>query len=397
MSVRAPCALVMAGIVAVGISACGSGEGSDTAPEPSVDLSQLDVGNYPTQPRQIGTVKNPEQARLIEAERLGNFVPAPSDIDPKYVHNSPSIATVFIDPEAALGKIMNVDRFAEAAPDFVGGFVSAAGSAPNNQGIDLLNAVMIFPDERKAADAAAALERVDFEYSDQNQPIQIPKYPAARAHWQPREQSIGSWYATGKLVIYTWVYDYLKIYLEKVDQPALLALVENSLDTVVPAVSKFAPTPPNMLMSAQIDDEGMLGRALPRPREDSWLNPPGVYTGHTAQHFSSDPADLRKTVEENGVDKFATDGTDIYRARDAGAAKQVREDLGGLTKQFKGSAAPKNLPQARCKEYIGRQSLAIRFYCSVTYDRYAAFSWSHQLLDAQQRISAQYALLVNAE
>ncbi|WP_455749665.1 DUF7373 family lipoprotein [Nocardia salmonicida] len=41
--------------------------------------------------------------------------------------------------------------------------------------------------------------------------------------------------------------------------------------------------------------------------------------------------------------------------------------------------------------------MAIRFYCAVSYDRYAAYVWSNQLLDAQQRISAQYALLVNAE
>jgi hypothetical protein len=41
--------------------------------------------------------------------------------------------------------------------------------------------------------------------------------------------------------------------------------------------------------------------------------------------------------------------------------------------------------------------LAVRFYCSVYYGRYASLAWGEQLLDAQQRISAQYTILVKAD
>ncbi|MBF6297594.1 hypothetical protein IU459_08555 [Nocardia amamiensis] len=393
---RAACALIMAAVVAAGTGACGDSEAGTEQSARPVDLAQLDVGNYATTPRELGTVKNPDQARMVEAERLANFVPAPSDIDPAFVHANPSISKIFIEPKNALGRIMDVSRFAEAAPDFVAGFLSNAGSAPDNRGTDLVNAVLVFPDEQKAAAAAAALERVDFEANERNAPVQIPKYPAAHAHWQPQEQSIGSWFATGKFVVYTWIYDYLKIFLEKVELSELLTLVEKSLDTVVASISRFTPTPVDQLMTLPIDMDRMLDRTLPRPREDSWIDPPGAYTGQGALHFTTDSAEDRRRIEAAGVDRFATDGTDVFRARDAAAAARLREERGGLSKKFRGSESPKGLPAAQCKEYIGNKTIAIRFYCSVSYDRYAAFAWSHQLLDAQQRISAQYALLVNA-
>ncbi|WP_280312271.1 DUF7373 family lipoprotein [Nocardia abscessus] len=395
-SIRTACALVLAGVVAVAGGACGDSEAGPEQSAPPVDLAQLDVGNYATQPRTLGTAKNPEQARMIEAERLANFVPLPSDIDPAFVSANPSIAKVFLEPKGSLGRIMDVSRFAEAAPDFVSGFLSSAGSAPDNRGTDLVNAILIFPDEQKATAAAAALERVDFEANNRNTPVQIPKYPAAHAHWQPTDQSIGSWFATGKFVIYTWVYDYAKVYLEKVDLPQLLTLVEKSLDTIVPAIGRFTPTPVDQLMTLPIDMDGMLNRALPRPREDSWIDPPGAYTGQGALHFTTDSAEDRRIIEAAGVDRYATDGTDLFRARDAAAAVQLREERGGLTKKFRATESPKGLPAARCKEYIGNKTVVVRFYCSVSHDRYTAFAWSHQLLDAQQRISAQYALLVNA-
>ncbi|MEV0854034.1 hypothetical protein ACGFQG_25630 [Nocardia fluminea] len=378
-------------------TACG-GPDEIAATDAPVDLATLDVGNYPTQPRQVGAVASLDQGRFVEAERLGDFVPTPADIDPRFVHTNPSIASVFLDAEASLGKIMAVDRFAEVAPDFIGGFVSSAETKPSNMGLDMVNAVMIFPDEQKAATAATELEKLDFGYAPNNQRIEIPGYPAAVAHWQPDQQSIGSWFATGHLVIYTWFYDYLKIWLEKVDKQELLDLTRKSLDTIVPAVAKFTPTPSTELMTLQRDRDGMLGRTAPRPREDSWINPPGVYAGRTARHFVSDPVSTAKMIDDYGIDLYANDGSEVYRARDIAGAQGVRDELGGLTRKFTASAAPKNLPSARCKEYIGRKKrIAIRFYCAVSYDRYAAYVWSNQLLDAQQRISAQYALLVNAK
>ncbi|RJO72142.1 hypothetical protein D5S18_23520 [Nocardia panacis] len=382
----------MAAVALLAVGGCGPEKPQETA----IPIDRLDVGNYPTAPRQFGGAKNIDQARLVAAERLADAVPPPVDIDRRFVVGAPFVASVWIDPIASLGKIMKINRFAEAAPDFVAGVTSFGSTEKFNHGMDLLNAVMIFPDERRAAEAAAALERVDFEANNRNTPVSIPKYPGAHAHWWPEAQSIGSWFATGKYVVYTWMYDYAKIFLKKVDQPELIGMVEKSLDAVVPAISAHPPIRTEQPAEVQVDRDGLLARTLPRPREDDWLNPPGVYEGRTALLFDDSPAKSRKPLTDAGVDRFTSDGAQVFRARDAAAARALRAERGGLSKKFKSAASPRNLPGAQCIEYIGREQAVIRFYCSVAYDRYAAFSWSNQLLDAQQRISAQYALLAHA-
>ncbi|MEV6273856.1 hypothetical protein [Nocardia sp. NPDC051832] len=389
--------------VALGASACGSEQPVAAAalpPEPVIDLSTLDVGNHPTAPREYGTVKNMQQAKIIEAERMANFIPLTSEIDPrfKFGHKVSLNSRVFFDPKHSnLGDAIKLDKFAEVAPDFVTGFASGGTTDQEIQGIDLMNVVMVFPDEQKAAEMAVALELSDRSYNDQNVPVEIPKYPAAKAHWVPTTQSIGSWFATGKLVIYSWVYDYLRIAAEVVDQNELLTLVQKSLDVVVPAMAKFTPTPVDQLMNLQMDIDGVLGRTLPRIDEELNTNPPGVYTGLAGLHFSASPGTSRPEWEAAGVDRYAQDQARVYRARDRAAALRLFEQQAQLNKTVRSAAAPKNLPQAKCWEYVGKDKWVIRFYCAVSYDRYTALVSSQQLLDAQQRISAQYALLTTAK
>lgn len=397
---RAVSALVVVGVVA-GTGACGSDEPAESTvtPTPVVDLAQLDVGNYPTKPRDLGMAGTPEQARTVEAQRLANHIPLPSDIDPRfrYTYGNQIYPSVFIDPKpAVIGRVFGLDRFFEVAPDFVAGFSSEGVTELRNRGTDLTTVVLIFPDEQKATDAAQALGQINFDSGSPKVRVQIPSYPAAFAYRAPEEQnSLRSWLASGKFVILTYFLDWQKSFLKRWD-PALLSLAEQVLDKVVPSVAKFSPTPLERLANAPIDLDSMLARTLPRSGEDTSLNPPGAYFGRSALHFTTDLPKERTAIEKAGVDRFATDGGNLYRARDASAAEQLRAELGGLSKKFKSSDSPRGLPAAKCKEAIAQKKLPHRFYCSVSYDRYAAFAWSNQLLDAQQRISAQYALLVNA-
>lgn len=389
--------------VAVLVLAAGCGsddEAAVPAPPPPVDLAQLDVGPYSTQPRDFGKVKNMTQAQSIEASRLAKYVPLPMEIDARLVHTSPMTARVFTDT-TALNNMLGFgderpDRFKAGAQDLIAGVVSLAGNKPHDLGFDLANIVMIFPDEQKAAAAATAMEHNLFELDSAHEPVQLPKYPAAHAHWKPGEQAINSWYATGRLVVYTWMYDYAKLYLKKTDKAALVDIVQQSLDKVVPAVSGFTPTPFDKLMDLDVDPDAMLRRTVQRPDTDSWLDTPGVYDARTTLLFSENPESDRALFERLGVDRMADYGTRLYRTRDAASADALRDELVSLGKRFTASDAPKNLPAARCVEYIGRQHAAFRYYCAVSHDNYAAWFYSEQLTDVHQRISAQYALLVNA-
>lgn len=381
------------------LAGCGSGHGGPP-PQPAIDLSKLDFGPYDPNPRDMGTPKNDFQAKDVEAERLGNVVPLAMDIDPALVYGGNANAVVFEDPkDTMLRNFCDLDNFAALAPGLVGGFLSYGTSNQANGGIELVNVVMIFPDEKSAGGAATALEHLDFTGKPDHQPVPIPKYPAAHAHWEPGTQAINDWYASGKMLVFTSMYDHAKIWFHHTDLPEMVGMVAKSLDKVVPAIATFTPHPVDKLTDQPIDDSGMLGRTMVRPKASSndWVNPPAVYDAHAALNWSSDPLETQKWFGADGVDKVAQYGNDLYRTRDAAAARDARDQLAGPTKHFKSAAPPRGLPIAECRRYHGPQTQAIRYYCAVAYGRYAAQSWGDQLLDAQQRISAQYAILVKAK
>ncbi len=394
--------LLATAVAAVALTAAGCGSDPSPAPvaEPTIDTASLDVGPYDANPRDMGKPKNPGAAALMEAERLGNHMPLLIDIDPAFKYTGLLDTLVFIEPQSSVMKdFADFSHFREDAPDMISGFGVYGRNDSDNLGIELVNAAMIFPTEQRAAEAAAALERRDFGHDPQTQAVAIPKYPQARAHWVPGKQAIDVWYPLGRLVVFSAVFDQAKQWFHKTDLPDLVNRVTRSLDKVVPSLSEYRPTPPDTLMDQPMDTDGMLGRTMVRPQaaHGEWLNPPGVYTGYAGIAFVSDPADTRRWFEANGVDRFADYGNRVYRARDAAAALKVRDELGDTTKNFKAASAPKNLPIAKCREYKGRERTAIRYYCSVAHGRYTGFASGEQLLDAQQRISAQYAIFVKAD
>ncbi|WP_067677427.1 DUF7373 family lipoprotein [Nocardia miyunensis] len=389
----------VAAILLVTACAAGCGHGG-SPPAPVIDLAALDFGPYQAAPHDMGKPKNSYQARVFEAERLGDTVPLAMDIDPSLTFGGNSGSLVFEDPKnTMLHNFGDFDNFAQDAPNFIGGYISYGMDSRKNDGIELLNAVMLFPDEKQAADAAAALEHRDFTAKPDNQPVPIPKYPAAHAHWEPGNQSIDSWYATGKILVFTSDYDHTKIWFHHTDLPALVTMVTKSLDTIVPAVAKFTPTPANQLSDKPMDIDGMLGRTMIRPQAATgeWLNPPVVFHAHAALGWTTDPIADQRNFRKDGVDLYAEYGNTLYRARDAAGAQDIRDQLGDPSKHFKSAAPPRNLPVAKCRQYHGPVTIAVHFYCSVAYGRYASQSWGEQLLDAQQRISAQYAILVRAK
>lgn len=378
---------------------CGSGHGGQAA-DPAIDIGTLDFGPYDATPQAMGKPKNHDQARMMEAERLGDTVPLAMDIDPALTFGGGTGTVVFEDPQATeLHNFGDFGHIAQDAPTLIGGYISYGIDSRTNDGIELVNAVMLFPDEKQAADAATALEHRDFTDKPDNQPVPIPEYPGAHAHWEPGTQAIDSWYATGKMVVFTSDYDHTKIWFHHTDLPALVAMVTKSLNTVVPAIAKFTPTPVNELDDKPMDIDGMLGRTMVRPKAATgeWMNPPVVLHAHAALGWSTDPITDQQTFQKDGVDLYAEYGNILYRARDAAAAQDMRDELGDPAKNFKSAAPPRNLPIAKCRQYHGPAGDAVHFYCSVAYGRYAAQSWGEQLLDAQQRISAQYAILVRAK
>lgn len=385
-------------VLSVGTAGCGSDSGSSAAADgtPTVDLSTLDVGSYQTKPREI-VKSNLNRARLSEGQRLGNYLPLASDVDPKFKFQSGTAALAvfgFLDPVPAMGK--SASNFDSDAKQFTAGFYTIGRSESDLLiATTLSNAVLLFPDEKSSSDAAEALYRTDLSRDETHTSVSVENHPSTRAFWKPGNQQITSYQATGRFVIFTRVTDYAKIEVKTSDLPALTSLVAKSIDTIEPELRQFRPTDPDKLADLELDHEGMLARSLPRPDEDKGTAP-GIYNGHGALHLSNNPERDRKLYPEAGVDWVTHNAGLLYRAKDSKSAQLIRDQHGALLKTSKRVESPKNIPDARCREFKVTSMFETRYSCIVAYDRYTFETFSNQLTDAHQRISAQYTILVNA-
>ncbi|WP_280453390.1 DUF7373 family lipoprotein [Nocardia cyriacigeorgica] len=378
--------------------------GSDTeAATPAVDLTQLDVGGYPTLPRQLGAPKNKDVPRLVEAQRLANIMPLPVEIDPRFGYQGPGTRTFLLPDESHLSPIhrwISEEHFADDAKGFISGFSATAQSTKASAlATTLSSTVLIFTYPAAATHAAAKLSRARFLRDDKGpvEPAKLNKFPAAHVRWQPGQQTLASWLAQDEFVIVTIAYNAEALMLGESDLPGLSALAEKAITATSTSLEKFEPTPADKLMENSIDPDGMRSISLARPMGDSFVNVPGTYDLHGSLHFPTDPVERKQELVDAGVDRVAHDAGELYRTADAESAQELKDKSSQLNRMFRSAPAPKGLPQATCTEYKGPAQGAIRFYCHVAFDRYYAFMAAEQLLDAQQRISAQYAILANSK
>ena len=145
------------------------------APGPTIDVSKLDVGPYPTQPSQpLGVTGDPLRGVLVEAQRMANNVIGPWEVDAGVTAWLGFGATVLQSAEdlAQLGP----EPFAAAAGlhGFINGFVSARSA--EGQKI-LLNAVLRFADAGSAGAAATDLGDVAAKTGTGAQRADIPGHP----------------------------------------------------------------------------------------------------------------------------------------------------------------------------------------------------------------------------
>src|SRR5258708_18458258 len=70
---------------------------SGTAKGPTVDISRLDVGPYPTKPSQpLGVTGDPLRGVLVEAQRMANNVVGPWEVDSTVTGSLGLAATVLL-------------------------------------------------------------------------------------------------------------------------------------------------------------------------------------------------------------------------------------------------------------------------------------------------------------
>ncbi|MFD3592299.1 hypothetical protein ACFWU5_06185 [Nocardia sp. NPDC058640] len=400
---------IAATAIAIGLlftAACG-GESATPPPttpaEPQIDLSKLELGNYAGVPQPLDKPVDEAQARAVQAQRLANHIPLPMEIDPRLKYYSGVIPKVFttIDHQnmgSWVGSDLEPHR--EALAGFVSGFTSAANSDERlSLSVVLENRVLIFNSDIAATTAMNTIVDSELAADPTKSSFPIANFPTARAYWKPDRPTFWSWYATGKFVIFTSVWDRLSGELSQVDLPGMTDLVSKSLTAIPGKIAGFSPTPAPERDSSSPDWDGMLARAVPAINDQRpGLTIPGVYDRHGGLQLSRQPELDRTLFETAGVDRVAFNGGYLYRAKDAASAIAVTNQHTTFTKYYRKVASPPGLPTARCYELKDPTTKSkMRYYCSTNFDRYAADISANQLDDAYQRISAQYALLVNSK
>ncbi|WP_324192407.1 DUF7373 family lipoprotein [Nocardia transvalensis] len=359
-------------------------------------MSQLDVGNYPTKPRLIGNAKNLKQARVREAQRLADFVALPSEADPTYTDNAvgPFKPRVVLNRKG-MGDLVINDTFDEVAKDLVAGWTNAMATDaadPDAPRRILSIAVLEFPEAKIASSVGPALEHDDFTYNPENQPVEIPKYKDAKAHWRPNVSSIGSWTVHDRYVIFIKVVDDTSA----PDLPALVSQVERMLDVQIPLLNKFVPTPSDQLEKIPLDPGGLLGRTLPTSSEEQLrADPDGVYTGRgVASGMKEQNLDFMK---DGDIDLVAFGDGAVFRSRSEKGALALWNKWRPSTRpepDQKLVAAPKGLgSHVECYADLSKDGAPIMNLCVLQVDRYVVQTAGKQLQNLHQKTAAQYALL----
>ncbi|MFC9892380.1 hypothetical protein ACFVMC_01685 [Nocardia sp. NPDC127579] len=392
--------LLAVAVLAVGSTGCGATV-SGRALRGQPDLSKLDVGNYQSKPRQVGNAKNERQARAREAQRLADHVILPYEADPAYVEDTWRLRSHIVLNHKTLGNLVINDTFDEVAGDLVAGWVNAWSTEATDDGKQRTAniAVLMFPDARSAQAAGPALERDDFTYNPENQPVSITKHAGTYAHWRPGISSIGSWTVHDRYIVFIKVVDETSA----PDLPALVGHVERLLDAQIPLLATFEPTPAAALSRIPLDPPGIVGRTLPSNPESPYRpEPDGYYTGRgaTTLFLEAGPA-LMETLKNGEVELVSFGDAVVFRSRTARGADTLWQKWkfsGEVEANEKLVDPPGGIAgNIECQaEYSSTESrILLGHICILSVDRYVVQARSKNLQDLYQRISAQYALLTS--
>ncbi|MQY25057.1 DUF7373 family lipoprotein [Nocardia aurantia] len=394
-AVRAAGLLLAAALLVPTAAACGA-EVQGHAARQAADTTNLDVGNYPTKRRVIGHAKTLKQARTRESQRLADFVALPSEADPAYTDDALGLSQHVVLNRHGMGKLVINDTFNDVAKDLVAGWQNAMSTAadPNGNARTLSLAVLEFPSAKIAADVGPTLENDDFTYNVDNVPVDLVKHPEGKAHWRPAISSIGSWTVHDRYVVFIKVVDDTAA----PDLPALVSFTDTMLDTQLPLLDTFVPTPADQIMNIDMDPDGLLGRTLPsNPEIPLRADVDGIYTGRgAASGMQSAGLNFLKTGD---VDLVAFGDGGVFRSRTSKGALALWQDeqpSTHLKPTQRMAEAPKGLSaNVECFTDLTDKGDPIMNLCYLQVDRYTAEAAAKNLQDLHQKIAAQYVLLTD--
>ncbi|WP_234791422.1 hypothetical protein [Mycolicibacterium mucogenicum] len=379
------------------LAACTTVTTGDATKDPSFKpgdaiVSLLNPGNYPTAPKPGPAMKpGAESGRLIDAERLAEFVVGPWEVDPTLISIGVATTGVYLEADGLVS--VEPGPMTQIAKDhqLINGFGSARGTvrgADHENGLLIL--VLRFPTPDLANDAARqfSAQAPTIDRATPKQPIPIPGHPEALAHESTMfdgEFAVSSYTPHGPYVLYQYASSYGSVDIAT-------QLITKALDLQSPRIDNFRPTDPVQFATMQTDPEGLLSRTVPTKEHKSNQ---GLWGPRGILHFSDDPLQTSTTLTPAGVDVVSVRGTHLYRAKDAAAATQLAQKFAepdGKNPTEPGPSVP-GLPSAKCQATDVAEVKARVYSCSAALDRWVYTAASLQPFDVAQRMASQYLLL----
>ncbi|MGI5221347.1 DUF7373 family lipoprotein [Nocardia sp. CA-290969] len=373
-----------------GAASCGSVV-SGQAVRPKPDVSGLEVGNYPTEPIQVGTAKDKEAARYREGERLGDFVALPFEADPALSRMVVGTGGPVVLNRKDMQALVINDTFDEVAADLTAGWVHTWATDDDPATAQEMSiAVLMFPDAPTAERVAAGLEHDDFTFNTDNRPVQLPKYPHAKAHWRPGVASLGSWTNKDRYVVFAKFDDNSN----RTDLPAMIQRTESLLDIQMPLLDEFEPTPADQLENIDLDPDRILTLALPKSEQiAAAVGPSSTFRGRGALHFLG--LSSLEFLDKGQVSAIALAETVVIRSKSGQGADALWELLRpDDASDSQPIAAPTGIDgRVECFQRKVEQYQRPSSFCVLQTGNYFAHVEGVQIQDLHQKTSAQYTLL----
>jgi hypothetical protein len=363
---------------------------------PEVDVSKLDIGTYSTALRTADNQPSPQAGTFLEGVRMADAVADTSQF------GSPLVYLWQADPipdTASLGQVLGeAGRHALDANGWVAGYRASYADKPKNVdgsappgyvGMGLL--LFRFPENVAARAAAQALEVANWKDFAQTVAVPLPAHPDITARYTPGAGALMMDVARGPFVLHVMV-----------EAPPdgiqnRVADLDPLLDTELPLIDKFHPTPAAEIPALPPDPDGLLARMVSTDPKH-WPAPAGTFAdyGATGALRGQTPAMRKgKSFEKWGVERLAVSGNQqLFKAKDHRAALDMLSgfaaELSGKSQQFEADA----IPDEHCFKLTDAAPGSAAFACQIVHDDVYTMLRSDTATSAKQMAAAQYALLV---
>ena len=368
-----------------GAPASGSAGGAPSSGSAGgASSSAADTGSFPTSPLQLpATASNPGSANLLEARRIGGFLPVPTFVFPAYsdvagistlpLRNADALNVLFPDPTPAVAKRAGL----------ITGFAASRNDPKTNHGV--LLAAFEFPTAAAAKAAQAPIAASDIDKGDKPS-VKIPGFAGAtgRYYLSDSTPTMSYFLAQGPMLLYVWA--------EAGSEAALLEVMAKMFTATTVSMAPFTPTPAPQIAALPMDQDGMLAHTLPEKSTDRTVYA-GRYSPTAVIHYFSEPAEFRSDMLAAQVDLVTLGFGQLYRTTNGSAANTLRDTLVEQNaKEDTGQqpyTLPGSFPQVKCLQ----KALSSQYDCVGAHGRYVWEITGKSETEIRQAATAQESML----